>query len=423
MFFFILLYLVLVLVRPQDYPALVDSGIPMLPIVLMIAFVFWLPSRNKHLSPPQYVLLGLFLVVLMLSQIVNGWFGGALIQLESFGPTVLAFTVLAHAAVDLGRVRKTMLVFVLSGVILAIHGIDQVSQGVGWTGVGLSQETRIQYLGIFNDPNDLGLLFIITLPMALFLASRGGWLGLRRLFWWGAAGVLVYGIYLTASRGALLAIVAIAAVWLWQRRGLIMAGMLGAGMLGGLLMLPSRMANIDASESSAAGRVDAWYAGLEMFLANPLFGVGPLQFADNNANLTAHNSFVLVLAETGIIGLTIWLAFVIYGFRMVMAVIKHQPELDGEQAIAEWKTERSLATTLLLSQVGFYSAAFFLSRSYVILLYLLAALVLGYYTGACRRYPGLPRFDLARDILRWPLVAAACTFGLYVIVKLLLVTM
>ena len=423
MFFFILLYLILVLVRPQDYPALVDSGIPMLPIVLMFAFLFWLPSRDKHLSPPHYVLLGSFLVVLMLSHIFNGWFGGALVQLESFGPTVLAFTVLAHAAVDLGRVRNTILVFVLSGVILAIHGIEQVSQGIGWTGVALSQETRIQYLGIFNDPNDLGLLFIIALPMALFLASRGGWLGLRRLFWWSAAGVLVYGIYLTASRGALIAIVAIAAVWLWQRRGMLIAGLLGTGMLVVLLMMPSRMANIDASESSAAGRVDAWYEGLEMFIAHPLFGVGPGLFADNNANLTAHNSFVLVLAETGIIGFTIWLAFVIYGFRMVMAVIKHQPDLDGEAAIAEWKTERSLATTLLLSQVGFYSAAFFLSRSYVILLYLLAALVLGYYTGACQRYPGLPRFELARDIVRWPLVAAASTLGLYVIVKLLLVTM
>lgn len=423
MFFFILLYLVLVLVRPQDYPGLVDSGIPMLPIVLLIAFLFWLPSRDKNLSPPHYVLLGMFLVVLMLSHIVNGWLGGALIQLESFGPTVLAFTVLAHAVVEPGRVRKTMLVFVLSGVILAVHGIDQIEQGVGWTGVGLSQETRIQYLGIFNDPNDLGLLFIIALPMAFFLASRGGWLGLRRLFWWGAAGVLVYGIYLTASRGALIAIVAIAACWIWLRRGLFMAGMLGVGLLGGLLMLPSRMADIDASESSAAGRIDAWYSGLQMFLADPLFGVGPGLFADNNANLTAHNSFVLVLAETGFIGFTIWLAFVIYGFRMMLAVVRYQPELEDEAARAEWKLERSLATTLLLSQVGFYSAAFFLSRSYVILLYLLAALVLGYYTGVSRRYPGLPRFDLASDILRWPMIAAASTFGLYVIVKILLVTM
>ncbi|HMM68809.1 MAG TPA: O-antigen polymerase, partial [Dokdonella sp.] len=90
--------------------------------------------------------------------------------------------------------------------------------------------------------------------------------------------------------------------------------------------------------------------------------------------------------------------------------------------IEDWKLERSLAMTLLLSQAGFFTAAFFLSRSYVILLYLLAALVLGYYTGVRRRYPALPRFELLRDLIRWPLVAVASIIGLYLLVKILLVT-
>ena len=286
----------------------------------------------------------------------------------------------------------------------------------------MSQETRIQYVGIFNDPNDLGLLFIMVLPMALFLSARGGMLGFRRLFWWAAAGILLYGTFLTESRGAILALVAMVAVWIWRRRGLLTAGLLGAGLLGGLMMLPSRISEIDASESSAAGRVDAWFSGLEMFVSNPLFGVGPGQFADHNANLTAHNSFVLVVAETGIIGYTIWLAFVCYGFRMMLAVLRHRPQFDDLRSAADWQLERSLAMTLLLAQSGFFAAAFFLSRSYVILLYLLAALVLGYYTGARQRWPELPRFELARDLLRWPLLAVASIIGLYVLVKIFLVT-
>ena len=82
-------------------------------------------------------------------------------------------------------------------------------------------------------------------------------------------------------------------------------------LIGVLMMLPSRLSELDAGESSAAGRVDAWYSGLEMFLQSPLFGIGPGLFADNNANLTAHNSFVLVMAEMGLVGYTIWLAFVV----------------------------------------------------------------------------------------------------------------
>jgi putative inorganic carbon (hco3(-)) transporter len=422
MFFFMLLYLVLVLVRPQDYPEWENLGVPVLPITLILAFLFWLPSRNKDLTAPQYLLLPAFLLTLMLSQIVNGWMGGAVVQLSTFGPAVMAFLVMSHVATDRSHVIRMMVFIVLSSVLLAIHGIQQVELGVGWTGVGLSQETRIQYVGIFNDPNDLGLLFIMALPMAMFLSARGGLLGLRRLFWWAGGGMLLYGIYLTSSRGALLALIAVVGVWIWRRRGVVTAMLLGAGALGGIMMLPSRMGEIDAGEASAAGRVDAWYSGLEMFIAHPLFGIGPGNFAENNFNLTAHNSLVLVLAETGYVGFTIWLAFVCYGFMMMAAVLRHQPELASATEIEDWKLERSLAMTLLLSQAGFFTAAFFLSRSYVILLYLLAALVLGYYTGVRRRYPALPRFELLRDLIRWPLVAVASIIGLYLLVKILLVT-
>jgi O-antigen ligase len=422
MFFFILLYLVLVLIRPQDYPEWAEVAAPLFPGVLVLAFLCWLLARNKQLSAPHYVLLLAFLVAQMLSHAFNGWFGGALVQLGSFGPALLAFVVLSHVAIDRDRTVRIMAVFVLCSLVLVAHGVEQAELGIGWTGVELSQETRIQYVGIFNDPNDLGLLFIMVLPMALFLSNRGGWLGLRRLFWWSAGAALLYGIYLTSSRGALVALVVVVAAWVWRRRGPVTAGLLGAGLLAGMMMLPSRLSELDASESSAAGRVDAWYTGLEMFISHPLFGIGPGLFADNNGNLTAHNSFVLVLAEMGLIGYTLWLALVGYGFMMTLAVLRHRPELPDARAAADWKLERSLATTLLLSQIGFYTAAFFLSRSYVILLYLLAALVLGYYTGARQRHPTLPRFELSRDLVRWPVTAVASIVGLYVIVKLLLVT-
>ena len=189
------------------------------------------------------------------------------------------------------------------------------------------------------------------------------------------------------------------------------------------MMLPSRLSELDAGESSAAGRVDAWYSGLEMFLQSPLFGIGPTLFADNNANLTAHNSFVLVMAEMGLVGYTIWLAFVGYGLRMTLAMLRlPAPVAADAAALAAWKGERSLALTLLLAQVGFLAAAFFLSRSYVILLYLLAGLVVGWYTGARSRWEGLPKFELSRDLVRWPTIAIASIVLLYVLVKILLVT-
>jgi O-antigen ligase len=176
-----------------------------------------------------------------------------------------------------------------------------------------------------------------------------------------------------------------------------------------------------------------------MFQSHPLFGVGPDMYSDYH-HLTAHNSFVLILAETGIVGFTLWLAFVLYCFRMMWVGSRPPGELawqseaapesdgDAETALAELDAieariveGRAMAMTLLLSLVGFFTCAFFLSRSYVIVLYLLAALVVAHYVDMRRDDPALPGFAFADDLLLWPIVGVAGAVGLYVMVKVLLV--
>jgi putative inorganic carbon (hco3(-)) transporter len=419
MFPFIILYLVLVLIRPQEYPALVTAHLPLLPVVLIATMLCWLFSRHKNFAAPQYLLLPAFLAVMMFSEIMNGWMGGTLVELTEFGPIVVAFVLLANATTTTRRVNIVMSTFVLCAVVLAVHGIEQAQTGIGWTGVPLIQDGRIQYVGIFNDPNDLGLLFVLTLPMAVYLSSGGGWFGIKRMFWLASAALLLYGIYLTDSRGAMLAVALILGVYLWRRRGLVTAALLGSAVLVGMLLLPSRLQDLSPGEESASGRVDAWYEGFQMFISHPLFGVGAGNFTDYNF-LTAHNSFVLVLAETGFFGFILWLGFVGYCFGMTLAVLRYKPDLADAQAAATWGSERAIATTLLLSLSGCIGAAFFLSRSYAIVLYLLAALVVAAYTNARQRYPSLPGFDLGRNALRLATYAALVVVALYVIVRILL---
>ena len=98
MFLFVLLYLALVIVRPQEYPALVDWGVPVLQIALGGAFLLWIFGARKDFGAPQFPLLFAFLFVLMLSLAVNGWLGGTLDQLTRFGPVVAAFVPARRAA-------------------------------------------------------------------------------------------------------------------------------------------------------------------------------------------------------------------------------------------------------------------------------------------------------------------------------------
>lgn len=419
MFPLILLYLVLTIVRPQEY-VLPLMGVPVLPVVLVLAFACWLVSRAKTYAAPQFLILPVFLVVVMLSQVVNGWMGGAVQQLGKMGPTVAAFFVLAAACTTQRRVAITMAVMVLCSTVLVMHGIGQVKQGIGWTGVLLGADGRIQYVGIFNDPNDLGLLFAAVFPMAVFLSRYGGFVG--RLFWLGCALLVLYGIYLTNSRGAMLAVLVVGGAYIWYRRGVVIAGVLGAVGLAGMKLLSSRMQELDAGEESANGRVDAWYEGFHMFTSHPVFGVGAGNFTEYNP-LTAHNSLVLVLAETGFVGYVLWLAFVCYSFWMMFSVLRFRPEpADDAEQLAVWRHEQPMALTLLLSLCGLFAAAFFLSRSYMVVMYLIIAMVTGYYIGARQRLPGLRGFSLANHWWRWVPAAMGSIAGLFVLITILLKT-
>ncbi len=474
MFAALLAYLFFVLIRPQDYPALVETlAFPFQPVALIIAAAIWMLSPRKNFDAPQYLVLAAFFVVLMVSHIFNGWLGGAIEQLNKFAPVVLAFVVFANALDRRERILTVMGMFCICASVMSIHGIEQVHTGNSWTGVELSQGSRIMYVGIFNDPNDMGMFFVTCEPMAAYLASQAR--GLRRWFWWLILGILLYGVYLTTSRGALLGTLVVMGVYIWQRRGAFIAGGLGAMAMAVVLALPSRMSEMDVEEESAQGRVDSWYEGIQMFIGHPVFGVGPDMYSDYH-HLTAHNSFVLVMAETGIIGFTLWLAFIGYGFRMMWAgsrgfdeptesiaenLLATAPEdyeppqpgagdgeagRDGAAAYpglesdlsdpavreeAAWEAAfahaqaihdaRMLALTLFLSLVGFFTTAFFLSRSYVVTLYLLAAVVVAHYVDMRREDPGLPHFTLSSDLLLWPAIGVGGVVALFIVVKVLLV--
>lgn len=420
MFVLSLFYLILTIIRPQDYMAAL-AGVPLLSGTLALATLCWLGSNAKTFAAPQYLILPAFLATLMLSEVFNHWVGGAVEQLGQFAPVVIIFFVLSAAvAVNRKRVPVTFAVIALCSMVLALHGVDQKQHGIGWTGMGMI-EGRIMYVGIFNDPNDLGLLFVAALPMTVFLSAGGGFL--RRIFWLAGAALLLYGVYLTNSRGALLAVLAIVGIYVWYRRGMVTAGALSVVGLIVMQLLSSRMSELDADEESANGRVDAWYEGLHMFTSHPVFGVGAGNFTDYNY-LTAHNSFVLALAETGIVGFTLWLAFVGYCFWMMVAVLRYKPVLaEGDaQQLADWQYEKRISMTLLLSLCGMFACAFFLSRTYTVVIYLVAALVVGYYVGVRRRFPGLPSLSLGDSWWRWIPIGLGSVVALFVLVTVLLHT-
>jgi hypothetical protein len=88
------------------------------------------------------------------------------------------------------------------------------------------------------------------------------------------------------------------------------------------------------SADAGADRLWLWASGLEMFKRAPLFGVGFNKFADF-ADLTAHNSFVLCLAELGFVGCTLWVALLVTTMMGLSRMIQVRQGRETEENSAE----------------------------------------------------------------------------------------
>jgi O-antigen ligase len=94
-----------------------------------------------------------------------------------------------------------------------------------------------------------------------------------------------------------------------------------------------------------------------MWREHPIFGVGAKQFGQHYY-LTAHNSALLALAETGPIGLFLWTTTLYIAFKIAIQVqqdFANRPEAD---------TARAAAFAMLAGLVGMVSSALFLSLTY-----------------------------------------------------------
>ncbi len=215
-------------------------------------------------------------------------------------------------------------------------------------------EDRIRYRGELQDPNELavtvcigGLAFLIafaarrrSLPTAV-LAVLGGLL-------------VVECVLLTESRGAVLVVLGVLAVYFVKRYG--PGGLIAGAVLGAPLLLLGGRSGANADESTML-RYEAWATGLTLFKSSPLFGVGYNQFTDYHF-LTAHNSFVLAVAETGFIGMVLWVSILYTSVKILVVAIRRLENIPGAQVARTW------GIGLLASMVGLMIQMNFLSFTY-----------------------------------------------------------
>ncbi len=363
-FVLLLCYLTVIYLRPAEWIPwmlgwqLMDTM--MLGAVFFLFLVVALTKGSNLVRIPHNRFMVGFFGAIIVSHVANGYLGGMIQAVAGFTVNVITYFLVVNIVTTQRKLQTSLWLLAILTALLAWQGHVQATTGVGWAGQWPVENGRITWIGIFDDPNDLALAFVIVVPVLLAYLAGPSFIGFK---WLPIAliGLLVYGIYLTNSRGGMLALMAAVGYFFVRRSKHRVMGSLMGGAVALLFLLfgPSRLGMVSVEEDSAAGRLDAWYYGFQLLKHRPIFGVGQNMFTDDYP-LTAHNSFVLAFAELGLVGFFCWVGLLYVTFKGLAMVEKH-PRL--------WPYAVGLESAL----VGFCAAAFFLSRTYILIPYLLVA--------------------------------------------------
>jgi hypothetical protein len=426
-----LVYLSLSFIRPfeivtglaQYSPMAVVGGAALLASLLDRAL-----SGSPVLPSPQLFLVGALVAWGMFSIVAaQGWLGGAAQALDSLSASLLLFYLVLLDVDSVKRLRVTLRALVALVVLVSAEGIlayyaghradeltmedrvDLVSGGSNLS--GLLQESagvvrRIRSRGFLNDPNDLAQALVAVLPFAFALRRRAA--AANTFQTWIPAAVLLVAVVLTRSRGGLLALLVLLFLVLRDRvSAALSTAVAGAGGLVfiALGILGGRAAGMD---ESAQLRTEAWYAGWEMLKSSPIWGVGFGFFTEYHERV-AHNSYVQCLAELGLVGYFLWLGLLLWTLRSVYALasLRCDTALDAELV--------QFARAALYSLVSFLVGAFFLSRTYSTMLFLLIGLATAAAEVGRRRRLLTVRFRPAVWALESAAGVALTVVGLYLL--------
>jgi probable O-glycosylation ligase (exosortase A-associated) len=221
----------------------------------------------------------------------------------------------------------------LVGFIILIH-VPLALYGITHSGFGLGS-----FLG---DENDFCLALNIVLPYVFFSLyfMKGAH---RKLALVLILGFLLFAITSTKSRGGFLGVIAVVVYsWLSSPRKLASLALIAAVSGPVLVMVPQsywdEMKTIESStenDDTGAQRLYLWNMGWEMFLDHPIVGVGPTNYQWNSFSYESpdqqdkgvhvwgkgsHSLYFTLLPEQGLVGLTMFVAIVVIGFRDSSAV-------------------------------------------------------------------------------------------------------
>ncbi len=275
--------------------------------------------RREAFKSPAFVWLMVFLVTQCISVYSTG-FGGIL---NEFGYwNVYAFYVIISVLLitNVTELRRYIWGMMVGSMVVVIYGIYSVPTWGGFEGTG-----RAGAYGMYENHNDYSFIIVQVFPF-LYLYRRTEKSMLKRLLLGLSMVACMAGMFMSLSRGGMMAIMLEVLLFILiameGRARFFLIPIMAAFAIGGISYQYAKRAENQkgsdyTAEAAEEGRFELWKAGFKMFLGNPILGVGSRRYKEVSAQdstlghdlrgKVSHNTYVEVLANTGIIGIVSFL--------------------------------------------------------------------------------------------------------------------
>jgi O-antigen ligase len=358
------------------------------------------PRRDEQLSDARPFFAYILILFLGWHAITLGWAEDrslGVASLTRYAPDLLLFPI-AYAAIRTERHLRWMV------VAMAAAALISATLSV----VGPADPTAANFeraSGLAGGANELAAALVVGIALCIVLALTVR-SPLWRLVLIAGTGVCVLGLFLSLSRGGLVALGAALVVSVlvggrWRGRmlaGALIVSVMCVGYFGAVASLPARERVLEVG--GGTGRTDLWTVGSRMVEDKPVIGVGAGNFQVASIHYllepgvitsdefiittpkVAHNTFLEVLAEAGVIGLVLFLAIVGASLWWMLSAARKFSRLDDPAT-------ELVVRGLVVATSGYLVAGLFISANYSKLLWLLLALGPACYAVARRRESSL----------------------------------
>jgi O-antigen ligase len=300
---------------------------------------------------------------------------------DTYTKVVIIFILFINLVDTRKRLFKLMKLVVICGTWIAFDAIQRYRMGAFTL-----ENKRIEGIvgGMFGGPNDLATSFALLLPLAvvLMLISKG----VMRLVYLVCMVVFTAGIVVTFSRGGFLGLAVAGTLMLWKLARANRAMTLGAATLILALFIVampsgygSRISSISSQKLDKTGssweRQELLKRAFDVAIHHPIVGIGMGNFhVYSLGEKVAHNSYLEIWCELGLLGLGAYLVLIFAPFRSLRRI-----ETEALSSQDPAPTEESPERNFYLLSVGFQAAlaayivcSFFGSIQYLWHIYYLA---------------------------------------------------